>query len=177
MPSPTIFSFSVRDSMGTPATIPFFVAYDATTETVSALIATAAVLGGHLDAIIDAKITGFSISINNLPDPSWKASPVADSIVERTALANFLPLDSIYPEPIDVACISLSVLDAKGRVDLANSAWVAFRNDVIQATGIGGSAEVFVNNKFLLALRVFQNVSTTFRKHKKPVKAETKETP
>lgn len=177
MPRPTIISYSIKDSMGTTATMPIYVSYDAATETVEALIGAAAAFGGLTDLITDGKITEFNILINALPDPSWKANPVADSIVERTANANFLTVDSPYPEPIDVPAISLSVLDAKGRVDLANTNWVNWRTQITSNTGIGASTTVFAQNKFLIALKAFKSVATTFRKHKKPVKAETFETP
>jgi len=176
VPDPTIYSYTVQDSRGVKATFTAYVAYDATTETVSALLGNWADLGGSLDAITDGKILSGKVIIPALPDPAWKASAVADSDVERTGLFNFRPTDFTYVEGEDVPAISLSVLNADGRIDLANTNVVAFKNQFIQNTGIGGSNTVFAQNKFEIALKILVDVMTTFRKHRKQLSKKTKET-
>lgn len=178
VPSPTIYSYTILDSAGVKATAgPFYVAYDAATETVAALTGNFAALGGLVDLITDGQIVDGRIIIDVAPDPGWKAAPVADSIVERTGLFNFKPLDSKYVQGADIPAISLAVLDAKSRVTLTNTNVINFITSMTQATGIGGSNTVFANNKFLLALRTFVDVATTFRKHRRKMTRNTIETP
>lgn len=177
MPDPTIYSYTVQDSRGVKATFNAYVAYDATTETVSALLGNWADLGGSVDAITDGKIIHGEVRIPALPDPAWKASAVADSDVERTALFNFRPTDFTYVQGEDVPAISLNVLDAQGKVQLANAAVQAFINNMTQNTGIGGSNTVFAQNKFAYALKFFVDVMTSFRKHRKQLSRKTIETP
>jgi hypothetical protein len=177
VPDPTIYSYTLQDSRGVKATVAVYVAYDATTETVSALLGNWADLGGSIDAITDAKILHGRVIIPALPDPAWKANAVADSDVERTGLFNFRPTDFTYVEGVDIPAISLAVLTADGRIDLSNSNVTAFKNQMTQNTGIGGSNTVFAQNKFDIALKILVDVMTSFRKHRKQLARKTTETP
>ena len=72
------------DKAGVPGSCAYFVAYDAATVSVGVLLAAAASLGGALDGVSGAKITGFQVNIPALPDPSWKAAPIAGIDIEQT---------------------------------------------------------------------------------------------
>lgn len=172
MPKPTIYSYTIQDSMGTKATLAVYVAYDASTETVGALTGNYAALGGVIDAMIDGAIIDGNITINVAPDPSWKAAPVADSIVSRGVLFSFNANGTPYPQEEYVPAFGLSHLDPDGRVqfDTQVTAWI---NNMTQNTGIGGSNTVFANNKFLLALESLKSVYTSVRKHRRKLKQET----
>ena len=175
MPSPTIYSYTIQDAAGTKATAKVYVAFDAATETVGALTGNFAALGGVIDDMIDGQIIDGNITINVLPDPDWKSAPVADSIVERTALFNFLPEDSKYAQGVDIPAISLTVLDAKERVILTDAKITAFISNMTD--NIGGSHTVFAQNQFLLALKTLKDVATTFRKHRRQLTRSMLETP
>jgi len=177
MPDPTIYSYTVQDSRGVKATVAVYTAYDAATETAAALLGNWADLGGDIDALTDGKIIHGKVIIPALPDPAWKAAAVADSDVERTGLFNFRPTDFTYVEGVDIPAISLSVLNADGRINLAAGAVTAFVADMTQNTGIGGSNTVFAQNKFEVALKILVDVMTTFRKHRKQLSKKTIETP
>lgn len=178
MPKPTIYSFTIKDSSGVKSTADFSVAYDAATETVGALIGNLAALGGLLDAVIDGQIIDGRILIDVAPDPSWKTAPVADSIVERTALLTFQQANTTYVASIDIPAISLSVLDAQeAPIINAGALQTLINNLVNQTTGIGGSATVFANSKYANALTKLLKAVTTFRKHRRSLDAKTTKIP
>jgi len=162
MPSPTIFSYTIRDESGDLATTKLYVAYDAATETVAALLGAAAAFGGVIDAVTGGKIVKFNVSIPALPDPSWKATPDADSDVQKTLLENFTAADTIYPEEFIVPAIKPSLIDVNGHPILTSGGAIDTMNDLI----VAGSGAVFPNNQFLLDLTALRDAAVTFRKRK-----------
>lgn len=178
MPKPTFYSFTLKDSSGVKSTFDISVAYDAATETAGALVGNVAAVGGLLDAVTDAQITDCRIVIDVAPDPSWKAAPVADSIVERTALLSFRQANTTYVASIDIPAISLSVLDAQEAPIINAGALQTFISNITnQTTGLGGSATVFANSKYSNALQALLKAVTTFRKHRKSLDAKTTKVP
>lgn len=162
MPSPTIMSFTIKDESGDTATSDLFVAYDAATETVAALLGAAAAYGGLLDAVTGGQIIEFNLKINGLPDPSWKVAPIADSDVQKTLLENFNVADSKYPQDFIVPAIRGTLIDTAGKPILTSGAAIDALNDLI----VAGSGAVFPNNKFLLDLTSLRDAAITFRKRK-----------
>lgn len=162
MPSPTIFSYTIRDESGDTATATLYVAYDAATETVGALLGAAAAFGGAIDAVTGGVITEFNIKINALPDPAWKDSPDADSDVQKTLLENFSAADTIYPQEFIVPAVKGSLIDVNGHPILTGGGAIDTMNDLI----VAGSGAVFPNNQFLLDLTALRDAAVTFRKRK-----------
>jgi hypothetical protein len=173
MPSPTIFSYTILDSKGVKATNIIYTAYDALTETVSALVGAAAAYGGDLNAVIDGQITDARVIIDIAPDPSWRTAPLANSNVEQTGLFNFRQANSKYLQPNDVPAISASVLIG-GRIDLSNAAIAALIGAITGSTGLGG---VSVNSKYSNDLTALNDALVTFRKHKRALDRVSYEIP
>jgi len=165
MPSPTIISYSVKDENGDPDSIPLFVAYDASTETVSALLGAAAAFGGLIDAVTGARITEVNVTINMLPDPSWKSTVAADIDNQKSLLMNFNAADTKYPQEVVIPAVKGSLIDTNGQPIVGSGAIKALA-DAIAA----GSGAVFPNNKFLLDLTSLRDAAITFRKVKGSVK-------
>ncbi len=173
MADPTLYSFVIKDSAGVTATVVVFTAYDATTETVSALFGNYVALGGVIDTLTDGQILEGRIIIPVFPDPSWKAAPVADSNVEKTALFNFRPDGTKYRTGIDIPAAAGAILDAKQRIILTSTPVV---NLISNITGsIGGSSTVFAQSKASQALKVLVDAVTTFRKHRRSLDRVTTE--
>jgi len=162
MPSPTKLSYTIRDESGDKATALLYVAYDASTETVSALLGAAAAYGGLIDAVTGGVITEFNVTINALPDPAWKDNPDADSDVQKTLLENFTAADTIYPQEFIVPAIKGSLIDVNGHPILTSGGAIDTLNDLI----VAGSGAVFPNNQFLLDLTALRDAAITFRKRK-----------
>lgn len=162
MPSPTIFSYSIIDENGDPGTADLFVAYDAATETVAALLGAAAAYGGLIDAVTGGKITEFNVKINALPDPAWKAAPIADSDIQKTLLENFNVADTKYPQEFLVPALRGTLVGVDGKPILTSGGAIDALNDLI----VAGSGAVFPNNKFLLDITSLRDAAVTFRKRK-----------
>lgn len=160
MPSPTIFSYELEDAVGVRGTADFYIAYDAATETVDALLSSAAALGGFVDAVTAAKVKGFHLLIPALPDPGWKASAVANVDMEQTLLENFHITDSSYLQAIDIPCLRDTLIATDGRPILAG-AIAALNAAIISGTGITG---VTVQSKFLENLPSLADYAVTFRR-------------
>lgn len=165
MPSPTIFSYSVRDENGDPDSVPIYVAYDASTETVSALLGAAAAFGGLLDAVTGARIVDVNVTINMLPDPSWKTTVAADIDNQKTLLLDFNAADTKYPHQIAVPAVKGSLIGTNGQPVIASGAIADF-----VAAIAAGSGAVFPNNEFLLDLTSLRSAGVTFRKVKGSLK-------
>lgn len=175
MPSPTIYSFTLKDDKGVSATLPVFVAYDAATETVAALTGNIAALGGTIDAVTGAQITDCRIIIDVAPDPSWKTAPVAGDYVETGAKFTFAQNGSKYVDSLVIPAIAASNV-VNGKVDLTSGNPAdLFIKQIIQSSGIGGSHTVFANSKYLLALNGFLYCDLNVRKHRKQLTKQTSE--
>lgn len=168
MPRPTIFSYSLEDAAGVTASAYVFVAYDAITETVAALLGAASDLGGLIDAVTGMKITDFNVNINGLPDPAWKAAAIANIDAEQTLLLNLSIVDTVYTQEFDLPGLR-DTLIVNGRPVLTDGA--AIDNLVEALTGETGLGTVSVNSKFLLDLTGLVSAAVTFRKHKKKRKS------
>lgn len=175
MPSPTIYSFTIVDDKGVKATSSYYVAYDAATETVAALVGNIADLGGTLNAITDGQITDCRIIIDVAPDPSWRTAPVADSNVEMGGLFTFKQAGSKYVDSQLVPALAGSVVTA-GKINLTGGGpvdlWI---QQLIASAGIGGSHTVFANSKFLNALTAFLHCDLNVRKHRRALTKQTSE--
>lgn len=165
MPSPTKFSYTIEDESGDKATALLYVAYDATTETVSSILGAAAAFGGVIDAVTGGKITEFNVTINALPDPSWKSAADADSDVQKTLLENFNAADTIYPQEFTVPAVKGSLIGTDGKPVIASGA-IKTMNDLI----VAGSGAIYPNNMFLLDLTSLRDAAVTFRKRKDSLK-------
>jgi len=162
MPSPTIFSYSIEDENGETATAVLYVAYNAATQTVAALLGSAAAFGGAIDAVTGGKITEFNIKIPALPDPAWKAAALADSDVQKSLLENFNVADSIYPQDFLVPAINPALVGTDGQPILTPAGPIDTMNGLI----VAGTANTFPNNRFLLDLISLRDAGITFRKRK-----------
>lgn len=164
MPSPTIFSYTLQDKAGVKASHKIYTAYDALTETVASLLGAAAQYGGLLDAVTAAKIVDFNVTINGLPDPGWKATAIADVDMEQTLLLNFAITDSKYSQPYDIGALRDTLIGTDGRPIYNTGAIKALTDAIIGTTGLG---TVSVNSQFLLDLIALNDISVSFRKHRK----------
>ncbi|HEY9757808.1 MAG TPA: hypothetical protein V6C97_21755 [Oculatellaceae cyanobacterium] len=171
MPSPTIFSYALQDAAGVKGSHSIYVAYNAATETVGALLAAAAQYGALLDAVTGAKVLEFNVNINALPDPAWKDNAIADIDMEQTLLMNYVITDSKYSQPYDVPALRDTLIDTDGRPIYTTGAIAALVDAITGATGLGA---VSVNSQFLLDLTGLRDISVTFRKHRKGRKAVSK---
>jgi hypothetical protein len=176
MPSPTQYSFTIKDKSGVPATCLVYVAYDAVTETVGALAGNIAALGGLLDAITDGVITDCRIIIDVAPDPSWKTVAVANTDTEQTGLFNFNQANSKYVQGVDVPCFKDSLI-VSGRINLAATAVANWITNLTSNDGIGLSTTVFANSKFSNALESLRDAAVTFRKRRRERSKVSFETP
>lgn len=158
MPSPTIFSYTIVDEAGNPATARLYMAYDAATATVASLLGAAAAYGGVIDAVTDGRIKEFNVTINALPDPAWKASAVADSNVNKVLYENFNLDDSKYAWALEVPAVKGSLIDTNGHPVVASGA-IKTMNDLV----IGGSgAAFFPGNEFLVDIVGLRDAAVTF---------------
>jgi len=163
MPSPTIFSYTIQDEAGVKAVADLYVAYDAATETVAALLGAAAAYGGLIDAVTAGKIVEFNIKVSAEPDPAWKSAALTDSNVQKTLLENFNAADTIYPQEFIVPAVRGTVINPDGSPNLTAGQPIPLLNAAIVA---GMSGEVFPQNKFLLDLTSLRDAAVTFRKSK-----------
>lgn len=171
MPSPTIYSFTLKDARGVQATTTgIYVAYDAATQTVGAMTGNVAALGGLIDAITDAQIVDARLIIDIAPDPAWKAAPVANSDIQESFNFNFLQANSKYVQSVLVPGLKQSIL-----VDNAPAPGVNPLLAFISAmTGsIGGSNTVFANSKYSNDLTALKDVFVSFRPHRRATKQRT----
>ena len=162
MPSPTIFSYTIEDENGETATAALYVAYNAATQTVSALLGAAAAFGGLIDAVTGGRIKEFKIKIPALPDPAWKSAALEDSDVQKTLLMNFNVTDSIYPQDFIVPALNPALVLPNGQPDLTSGEPIDDLADAI----VAGTGNTFPNNQFLLDLVSLRDAAVTFRKRK-----------
>jgi hypothetical protein len=162
MPTPTIFSYSIKDENGDPATTDLFVSYDAATETVAALLGAAAAYGGLIDAVTGGKITEFNVKINALPDPAWKAAAIADSDIQKSLLTNFNVTDTKYPQEVLIPALKGTLVGTDGKPILTAGGAIKALTDGLVAPSGG----VSVQNKFLLDLTSLRDAAVSFRKRK-----------
>lgn len=178
MPSPTIYSFTIKDYNGLEATHIVYTAYDAATETVGALVGNIAAYGGGLDAVTAGVIVDCRIIVDVAPDPSWKTTPVANIPIEETLLLNLNQANSKYVQSMDIPAVRDTLFTSDGRPIIASGAIAALVNQLTNAvTGIGGSSTVFAQSKFSNALTSLRDAMKSFRKHRRRRAAKSTVTP
>jgi len=160
MADPTVFNWSIIDDEGLHNNSDFFTAYDGATETVDALIGAWTSYGGLLDAIIDGKITGGSITIPLIPNVAWKAAPINGNNANQVMNLNFNNDFNSYATSILVPTYKESILTPTRVPDLADPALAAYITAII-----GGYAnEVFPNSNALHDLNALRDAFLTVRK-------------
>lgn len=165
MPAPTKFSYTIEDESGDKSTALLYVAYNAATETVASLLGAAAAFGGAIDAVTGGVITEFNVTINALPDPSWKTTTAADIDNQKTLHENFNLADTTYPVDFDVPAVRGSLIDTNGQ-PIIDSGAIKTMNDLI----VAGSGAVYPNNEFLVDITGLRNAAISFRKVKDSLK-------
>lgn len=162
MADPTSFEYAIEDDQGLTNRTQVFVAYDATTETVSALQGAWSAIGGLLDPVIDGKITGGQILVPLIRDPTWKATPAVGNNVNQVMNLNFDNDFNSYATSILIPSYKETQVSATSpkAPNLAAAALAAFIAAII--TGEGG--EVFPNSRDLHDLSALRDAFLTVRK-------------
>lgn len=162
MADPTSFEWEIQDDQGLTNRTQMFVAYDASTETVSALQGAWSAYGGLLDATIDGKIVGGQMLIPLIRDPSWKGAAVNGNNVNQVMNLNFNNDFNSYATPILIPSYKESQVNtASPRApNLAATALAAF----IAAILAGEGGEVFPNTRDLHDLNALRDAFLTVRK-------------
>jgi hypothetical protein len=160
MSDPTIFNFSLKDDEGLTNNTDFFVAYDGATETIDALIGAWTAYGTLLDPMIDARITGGSITIPLIPNAAWKALPANGNNVNQVMLLNFNNDFNSYATEILIPSYKEALLTPTHVPDLADPALAAWIAAIIG----GYAAQVFPNSSALHDLNALRNAFLTVRK-------------
>lgn len=162
MADPTSFEWEIQDDQGLTNRTQMFVAYDASTETVSALQGAWSAYGGLLDATIDGKIVGGQMLVPLIRDPSWKAAPVNGNNVNQVMNLNFGNDFNSYRTPILIPSYKETQVNAASpkAPNLAATALAAF----IAAVIAGEGGEVFPNSNSLHDLNALLDAFLTVRK-------------
>jgi len=167
MSDPTIFTYTVRDELGTEASTLVYANYNGTLETVDGLVGEWLAYGGLIDAATSGQIVGGAIKIPATPDGSWKTAPAAGSRVEQTALLNFHPTGSNKRQGFDIPALVNTAI-AAGKIVTASGPI----NDIITAILAGFTNGHFADN-FAQTLGSFADAAVTFRKHRKQLMKST----
>lgn len=157
MATPTIFSYTFRDTNGVKATTRAYVGYDGAVETINALEGSWTELGGAFDDASDAQIIGGNIIVPVLPDGGWKDAPVAGNDISDVIVMNLITAATKYAFGIDLPAFLPAMLIG-GKVDPTNTALAALYN--LLNNTVGGTSIDYLNTagQTLTALRdVFQS--------------------
>jgi hypothetical protein len=162
MADPTSFEYQIEDDQGLTNRSQLFVAYDASTETVSALQGAWSAYGGLLDAMIDGQIVGGQMLIPLIADPSWKDAPAAGNNVNQVMSLNFNNDFNSYATSILVPSYKETQVNSTSpkAPNLAATALAAF----IAAVLAGEGGEVFPNSRDLHDLNALRDAFLTVRK-------------
>ena len=165
MADATSFEWAIQDDQGLTSRSQMFVAYDASTETVSALLGAWAAYGGLIDACVDGKLIGGTVSIPVLPDPGWKASPVVGNNVNQVMSLNFGNDFNLYRTPIMLPSYSESQVNSTPprAPNLAATELAALIAAILHGTPTLTPA-VFPNASFLHDLNALKDAFLTTRK-------------
>ena len=174
MADATTFNYTLQDDQGLTNNSDFHVAYDGATETVDALIGAWTAYGGLTDAIIDAKITGGSITIPLIRNSAWKSAPANGNNVNQVMVLNFGNDFNSNGTEILIPSYKEAILNtaAPKAPNLANTALAAY----IAAIIAGEGGEVFPNTDSLHDLDRLINAFLTTRKVRNG-RSKTKVTP
>jgi hypothetical protein len=154
-----ILSVELQDSLGVSTAHDLFLLVP-DTAAVSALISWAGNYFIKLDPITDAAGVQAHITLK-FTSAGLKTTPVASSEVEKTGLFNFAQASSLYKQGVDVPAIADATITS-GRIDLANTDIVAWRDYVL--TAHDGISAV---GKFTNDLTSLQDALISFRKHRR----------
>lgn len=166
MADPTSFEYQVVDDQGLTNRVQMFVAYDASTETVSALQGAWSAYGGLIDPCIDGQIVGGQMLIPLLSDPSWKAAPATGNNVNQVMNLNFNNDFNSYGTAILLPSYKESQVNtAPPRApNLAATALAALIAAILHGTPSGIAPEVFPNSRDLHDLNALRDAFLTVRK-------------
>ena len=157
------YSYSLVDKGGIKATALVNGVVDGAT-TLTQLAANFTSLGGALDGVSGAQITGGTVRVKLPPDGGWKSTPDADSIVEQTATFNLGVAENTKRWGVNVPAIKDALLTANEAVDPTLDAvktWVKLLDGTTALT-----AGNITNAAFQTATTAI-DVVTGFRKHRK----------
>lgn len=134
MADPTIFSYSLIDTLGLVADASVYAAYDGATETVDALIGSWLSLGALVDASTTSQITGGTITIPLEPDASWASAPAAGNKNNEVLVVNF---ENDFNQYVTEFLLSgyLEAMISGGRVNLAQTQLAALTAAIINDAG------------------------------------------
>jgi len=161
MADPTVFSATFIDDAGVRATAVEYVDYDGALTTVNDLLDAAVAWAALVDPLSDAKVESVSIQVVQENPAGTKASPVADSTVERGALFSYSQVGSRYVSSTQIPGIANSLV-TNGKVDLTAAAVIAFINAMTNQ-----AAAFPAQSKAGNAINKFLDVVVNFRKHRK----------
>lgn len=162
MADPTSFEWEIQDDQGLINRTQMFVAYDASTETISSVQGAWSAYGGLIDACVDGKIVGGQILVPLARDPSWKAAAVNGNNVNQVMNLNFNNDFNQYATSILLPSYKETQVNAASpkAPNLAAAALAAFIAAVI--AGEGGL--VFPNSRDLHDLNALRDAFLTVRK-------------
>lgn len=169
MATPTIFSFSMRDANNVVGATQARVNYDAETETVAALIGSWEELGGALNAVSGAVITGGRILIPTGPVSGWKTTPTAGQDISDVGVFSFANGSTGYVDEFAVLAFLASKVSA-GRINLSDTAVAALVN-ILNNTA-GGTTVNYANaagQDFTALRKAFQ----ADRKHRRQLHSKS----
>lgn len=168
MADPTVFSYTLRDQLGTEASTLIYVDYDGAVETENALAGSWAAYGAALDAASGAQIIKGHILIPQNADGAWKTSPAAGSRVEQNAIINFRATGSSKRQGFSVPALLNTLISSDGKVNTTSGAL----HDLI-ALILGGFGTVDAANALGTLIVAFTDAFLAFRKHRKQLEKST----
>jgi hypothetical protein len=152
-------SFTLRDELGTSATMPFFL-MGPDTSTLANVVTAMQAVADKLEAITGAVIERANVTFH--PGLSGMAiTPTAGARVEQTGLFNWSNTVTPFKWPIDVPAILDTVLTA-GKIDLAQADVEAFTDLFEVAIGVFTAVTGGYD-----PLDALVDAALTFRKHRK----------
>lgn len=173
MATPTIFSYTVRDTNGVKTSTRAYMSYNGATETVNALIGNYNELGGAIDDATNGVIIGGSITIPVDPDASWKDAPVAENDVSDVIVLNFGNASTRYVQEFLLPNFKEAQLTG-GKVDLTDTDLAAL---IALLDGTTGLTTADATNTAGQALNALKDAFQADRKHRKQLQSLSKSYP
>lgn len=170
MADPTLYSFTLQDDGGVLSTFNMWVSYDGALSTVDDIIADLGARAILLDNVSDAKVIQARVTIPITPT-GVKASPVADSTVERTGLITYSQDNVSRSQAFDIPAYQNAGITA-GKIVESNAQFIAWDLDIKDPAAQFRSVSQFANN---IVARLSTKLS--FRKHRRQRIKSSIETP
>jgi len=161
MTSPTVFSYTVRDELGTEASTLVYANYDGAINNIDSLASAWESYGTLVDAVTSGQIVSGKVTIPLEPKNTWKASPASGSRVEQTALINYRTALASKRQGFSIPSL-LNSLIVDGKPNTNSGAL----HTLITTTLAGQGVATFAN-AVGQALTLFADAAITFRKHRK----------